>query len=232
MELQSQSWEYPPRWCSSPVHMISRRRRFRSTSSRTGRGASRTTSARLVFAVGAAWINLARHVRLRHRLLRAEACLFLLLLGCLLTLPATFGPLPWARRHLAQLDVARDTLPVWARGLSARCVAQVLHDRTGRARRPGWGVSYTRSVIVGAPRRRWPRLDRAAPATLYRVRWTLGELSAANSMAITGLLLIIMVISSSCSRSCCTRRQPCRDLSCSNRGCRTRATARMARPPS
>jgi len=152
MGLQSQSWEYASEMVLKSVHM-----RLRTTEvpvsflkDREGRlSHHRRAGWRSPFQ--AAWINLRAMFVYGAEFFVLRPGLVMLALGMLIALPLSGGPITIGSIHFALftmlLGVTLSLLGLQSFFLG--CIAQVLHDYSGRARRRWLGFfSYTRTVVV------------------------------------------------------------------------------------
>jgi glycosyltransferase involved in cell wall biosynthesis len=198
MELSSQSWEYASEMVLKSVHMQLRTAEVpvRFLKDKEGR-VSHHKRLGWFSPWQAAWINLRAMFVYGADFFAMKPGLVLLTFGLLLTLPLSFGP----------VDVGPVTLSLYSMlaGLTAAvvglqlvfvgCLAQVLYDETGRAKRR-WlhFFRYTRTVAVAA--------------TLFVLGAVLAgflvvqffdngmkldpDIGATHHLAVTGLLLMTM----------------------------------------
>lgn len=154
MGLESQSWEYASEMVLKSVHM-----RLRTSEvpvcflkDREGR-LSHHKRAGWFSPFHAAWINLRAMFIYGVEFFSFKPGIALLTLGLLLCLPLSFGPITLGPVHLSlywMLLGATLTL-LGLQSFHVGCLAQVLHDYTGTARRR-WlrFFPYTRTVLLGA----------------------------------------------------------------------------------
>jgi hypothetical protein len=154
MGLTSQSWEYASEMVLKSVRMELRTTEVPVTfyKDREGR-LSHHRRAGWFSPFQAAWINLRAIFVYGADFFVFKPGLVLLALGLLLTLPLSFGPFSIGAVHF-QLHWMLLGLTMSIIGLQSfffGCLAQVLTDYTGRARRR-WTMTfrYTRTVVVSA----------------------------------------------------------------------------------
>jgi hypothetical protein len=152
MGLQSQSWEYASEMVLKSVHMQLRTSEVpvHFLSDRDGR-LSHHKRAGWSSPFRAAWINLRATFVYGVEFFSFKPGLALLLLGLLLCLPLSLGPIVLGPVHLSlywMLLGATLTL-LGLQSFHVGCLAQVLHDYTGSARRRWLRIfPYTRTVLL------------------------------------------------------------------------------------
>jgi glycosyltransferase involved in cell wall biosynthesis len=152
MALQSQSWEYASEMVLKSVHMRLRTSEVpvRFLKDRDGR-LSHHKRAGWFSPFHAAWINLRATFVYGVEFFSFKPGLAILLLGLLLCLPLSLGPMTVGPVHLSlywMLFGATLTL-LGLQSFHLGCLAQVLHDYTGSARRRWLGIfPYTRTVLL------------------------------------------------------------------------------------
>jgi glycosyltransferase involved in cell wall biosynthesis len=154
MALQSQSWEYASEMVLKSVHMRLRTAEVpvRFLRDREGR-LSHHRRAGWFSPFQAAWINLRAAFVYGAEFFALKPGLLMLGLGLLLCLPLSLGPFRLGPIHFSLywmlLGVTLTLLGLQSFYLG--CLAQVLHDYTGLARRRWLRLfRYTRTVIVSA----------------------------------------------------------------------------------
>jgi glycosyltransferase involved in cell wall biosynthesis len=152
MALQSQSWEYASEMVLKSVHMGLRTSEVpvRFLKDRSGR-LSHHKRAGWLSPFRAAWINLRATFVYGVEFFAFKPGLAALALGLLLCLPLSLGPLTVGPVHLSLywmlLGVTLTLLGL--QSFQVGCLAQVLHDYSGRARRRWLRVfPYTRTVLL------------------------------------------------------------------------------------
>jgi len=154
MRLQSQSWEYASEMVLKSVHMRLRTAEVpvRFLKDRDGR-LSHHRRAGWFSPFHAAWINLRATFVYGVEFFTFRPGLVVLALGLLLTLPLALGPMTIGPVHFSLYWMLLG-LTLTVLGLQSfyvGCLAKVLHDYTGDARRVWLGAfPYTRSVLVSA----------------------------------------------------------------------------------
>jgi glycosyltransferase involved in cell wall biosynthesis len=154
MRLRSQSWEYASEMVLKSVHMQLRTAEVPVTflKDREGR-LSHHKRAGWLSPFQAAWINLRATFVYGAEFFTFRPGLVMLALGLLLTLPLAHGPLRVGPIHFSLYWMLLG-LTLTVLGLQSfyvGCLAQVLHDYTGRARQRWLRVfPYTRSVLLSA----------------------------------------------------------------------------------
>ncbi|HEX6507624.1 MAG TPA: glycosyltransferase family 2 protein [Chloroflexota bacterium] len=152
--LQSQSWEYASEMVLKSVHA-----RLRTTEvpvsflkNQYGR-LSHHARTGWFSPFYAAWINLRAMFVYGVEFFALKPGLIILALGLLLSLPLSLGPISIGRVHFSLLWMLLG-MTLTLLGLQSfylGCIAQVLHDYTGAARRRWLGIfSYTRTVTLAA----------------------------------------------------------------------------------
>jgi glycosyltransferase involved in cell wall biosynthesis len=154
MGLQSQSWEYASEMVLKSVHM-----RLRTAEvpvcflkDREGR-LSHHKRAGWFSPFHAAWINMRATFVYGAEFFTFRPGIALLALGLLLTVPLALGPLAIGPVHfsLYWMLLGLTLTVVGLQSFYAGCLAQVLHDYTGAARRRWLRVfPYTRTVLASA----------------------------------------------------------------------------------
>ncbi len=152
MNLQSQSWEYASEMVLKSVKMSLSTTEVPVAflKDREGRLSHHKREGWLSPFI-AAWINLRAMFIYGSDYFLVKTGAVLTVIGCLLTLPLTFGNIVIGSLHLSLnsqfLGVA--VLAVGCQTLFLGCVAQVLFDYTGR-HRARWGrvFPYTRTVLI------------------------------------------------------------------------------------
>jgi glycosyltransferase involved in cell wall biosynthesis len=154
MGLQSQSWEYASEMVLKSVHMRLRTAEVpvRFLKDREGRlSHHRRAGWRSPFH--AAWINVRATFVYGAEFFTFRPGLAILALGLLLTLPLARGPVAIGRVHfsLYWMLLGLTLTVVGLQSFYVGCLAQVLHDYTGLARRRWLRVfPYTRTVLLSA----------------------------------------------------------------------------------
>jgi glycosyltransferase involved in cell wall biosynthesis len=154
MDISSQSWEYASEMVLKSVHMQLRTSEVpvRFLKDREGRLSHHKRSGwRSPFR--AAWINLRAMFVYGADFFALKPGLIMLCLGLLLTVPTAFGPVTIGSITFSlywMLFGAMLTI-LGLQSVFVGCIAQVLYDCTGRARRR-WGRTfrYTRTVGLAA----------------------------------------------------------------------------------
>jgi glycosyltransferase involved in cell wall biosynthesis len=154
MDIASQSWEYASEMVLKSVHMGLRTTEVpvRFLKDREGRLSHHKRSGRWS-PFRAAWINLRAMFVYGADFFALKPGLVLLSLGLFLTLPLSMGPITIGRITFSlywMLLGAMLTI-LGLQSVFAGCIAQVLYDHTGRARRR-WerAFRYTRTVVLAA----------------------------------------------------------------------------------
>jgi hypothetical protein len=195
MGLQSQSWEYASEMVLKSVHMRLRTTEVpvRFLKDRDGR-VSHHKRLGWFSPFQAAWINLRAMFVYGAEFFLYGPGILLTALGLAITLPLSFGPLTIGGLHLALysmlLGVTLTLLGLQSFFLG--CIAQVLHDYTGRARRRWLHVfPYTRTVVLAGA----AFVLGIAPLISLFVRFVRNGLTLTADtsayLAVTGLLLVI-----------------------------------------
>jgi len=152
MALQSQSWEYASEMVLKSVHMGLRTTEVpvRFLKDRGGR-LSHHKRAGWLSPFQAAWVNLRAMLVYGVEFFAFKPGLAALLVGLLLCLSLALGPITVGPVHLSlywMLLGATLTL-LGLQSFQVGCLAQVLHDYTGTARRQWLRVfPYTRTVLL------------------------------------------------------------------------------------
>jgi glycosyltransferase involved in cell wall biosynthesis len=154
MKLQSQSWEYASEMVLKSVHMKLRTAEVPVTflKDREGR-VSHHKRLGWSSPIQAAWINLKAMFVYGADFFLLKPGLLLVLLGLVITIPVTFGPITLGPLVLSLYWMLFGvTLTVLGlQSFYLGCIVQVLHDYTGRATRRWLSVfRYTRAVLVSA----------------------------------------------------------------------------------
>ncbi|MBO0729454.1 MAG: glycosyltransferase family 2 protein [Acidimicrobiaceae bacterium] len=204
MGLVSTSWEYASEMVLKSVRMGLRTTEVPVTfyKDRDGR-VSHHKRAGWLSPFHAAWINLRAMFIYRAEFFVFKPGIFLLALGLLITLPLTFGSRSIGPVHF-ELHWMLLGLTLSILGLESfffGCLAQVLTDYSGRARRKWTQVfSYTRAVLMSAA----GFLAGLGLCIPLAVRYASNNLrlppatSIKDNLAITGLLFMIAAFSSFC----------------------------------
>ncbi|ADB53872.1 glycosyltransferase family 2 protein [Conexibacter woesei] len=152
MDLHSQSWEYASEMVLKSVHMQLRTAEVpvRFLKDRDGRLSHHKRSG-WFSPWQAAWINLRAMFVYGSDFFLFKPGILLMLIGALLTLPASFGEFAVGPVTLSLnwqfLGVA--TLAVGAQAFFLGCIAQVLFDYTGRYKKRWERIfPYSRSVLI------------------------------------------------------------------------------------
>jgi glycosyltransferase involved in cell wall biosynthesis len=152
MKLQSQSWEYASEMVLKSVHMRLRTAEVPVSflKDREGR-VSHHKRLGWFSPFQAAWINLKAMFIYGADFFLLKPGLLLMLLGLLITVPLTFGPITLGPLVLSLYWMLFGvTLTVLGlQSFFLGCIVQVLHDYTGRATRRWLSVfRYTRTMLV------------------------------------------------------------------------------------
>ena len=152
MGLQSQSWEYASEMVLKSVHMRLRTTEVpvRFLKDREGR-LSHHKRAGWLSPFHAAWINMRATFVYGAEFFTFRPGLAILAVGLLLTLPLAAGPVSVGRVHfsLYWMLLGLTLTVVGMQSFYVGCLAQVLHDYTGVARRRWRRVfPYTRTVVL------------------------------------------------------------------------------------
>ncbi len=196
MGLQSPSWEYASEMVLKSVHM-----RLRTTEvpvaflkDREGR-VSHHKRLGWLSPYQAAWINLRAMFVYGAEFFVYRPGIVLFALGLLITLPLSLGPITLGALHLSLYSMLLGmTLSlVGLQSFFLGCLAQVLHDYTGRARRRWLRVfPYSRTVLLCAV----AFVGGVVMDTLLVAQWTSNglklQVDQAVYSAVTGLMLIMM----------------------------------------
>jgi glycosyltransferase involved in cell wall biosynthesis len=154
MGLQSQSWEYASEMVLKSVHMRLRTAEVpvRFLKDREGR-MSHHKRAGWWSPFQAAWINLRAMFVYGADFFAFRPGLVLLALGLLLTLPLSLGPITIGPVHfsLYWMLLGMTLTLLGLQSFYMGCLAQVLHDYSGAARRRWLRIfPYTRTVLTSA----------------------------------------------------------------------------------
>ncbi len=154
MGLQSQSWEYASEMVLKAVHMRLRTAEVpvRFLKDREGR-LSHHKRAGWSSPFQAAWINMRAMFVYGAEFFTFRPGLAILAAGLLLTLPLAGGPIAVGRVHfsLYWMLLGLTLTVVGLQSFYVGCLAQVMHDYTGAARRRWQHVfPYTRTVFLSA----------------------------------------------------------------------------------
>ncbi len=154
MKLQSQSWEYASEMVLKSVHMNLRTAEVPVTFLRDREGRiSHHKRLGWFSPFQAAWINLKAMFIYGADFFLLKPGLLLMLLGLVITVPVTFGPITLGPLVLSLYWMLFGvTLTVLGlQSFYLGCIVQVLHDYTGRATRRWLSVfRYTRAMLVSA----------------------------------------------------------------------------------
>jgi glycosyltransferase involved in cell wall biosynthesis len=196
MGLQSQSWEYASEMVLKSVHMRLRTAEVpvRFLKDREGR-LSHHRRAGWLSPFHAAWINLRAMFVYGAEFFTLRPGLALLAAGLLLTLPLSGGPIALGRVHLSLywMLLGLTLAVVGLQSFYAGCLAQVLHDYTGAARRR-WqrAFPYTRTVLLsGVAFAAGMGLAGALLADYLRSDLALSRTDRVPYLGVLGLLLVI-----------------------------------------
>jgi glycosyltransferase involved in cell wall biosynthesis len=196
MDLESQSWEYASEMVLKSVHMHLRTAEVpvRFLKDRDGR-LSHHKRAGWISPFQAAWINLRAMFIYGSDFFVFKPGLALIAIGLLFTLPLSFGPIvigPVTFSLFWMLFGLAATL-VGLQSFFFGCVAQVLHDYTGEARKRWLSVfRYTRTVAICAGLFALGFvLDGLLVVKYLSSGLRLTEPSTLAYLAVTGLLLMI-----------------------------------------
>ena len=196
MGLQSASWEYASEMVLKSVHM-----RLRTTEvpvaflkDREGR-VSHHKRLGWLSPYQAAWINLRAMFIYGAEFFVYRPGIVMLVLGLVVTLPLSLGPIALGALHLSlyTMLLGMTLTLVGLQSFFFGCLAQVLHDYTGDARRRWLRLfPYSRSVLLCAV----ASLVGAVLVALLVAEWVSHDLTLRIDRtlysAVTGLLLIIM----------------------------------------
>ena len=154
MGLQSQSWEYASEMVLKSVHMQLRTAEVpvRFLKDREGR-LSHHRRAGWWSPFQAAWINLRAMFVYGADFFAFRPGLVLLAIGLVLTLPLSFGPITVGPVHfsLYWMLLGMTLTILGLQSFYMGCLAQVLHDYSGAARRRWLRIfPYTRTVLASA----------------------------------------------------------------------------------
>jgi glycosyltransferase involved in cell wall biosynthesis len=198
MELESQSWEYASEMVLKSVHMRLRTAEVpvRFLKDREGR-LSHHKRAGWFSPFSAAWINLRAMFIYGADFFVFKPGLVMLVIGLLFVIPLSFGPVTIGpvTFSLYSMLFGMTITVLGLQSLYFGCVAQVLHDYTGDARRRWLDLfRYTRTIGISAGL----FVAGAVLAGLLVVDYVgsglrLGEASAPFTyLAVTGLLLMVV----------------------------------------
>ena len=197
MEIRSQSWEYASEMVLKSVHMGLRTAEVPVTflKDREGR-LSHHKRAGWFSPFQAAWINLRAMFVYGADFFAFKPGLALLILGLLLSLPLSLGPvtLGSVTFSLFTMLIGGALTIVGLQAFFLGCLAQMFYDYSGRARRRWLQVfSYTRTVIGSGVGFALGAALVAPLATEYvQSGLTLPrEIGTRNHLAVTGILLMI-----------------------------------------
>ena len=197
MDISSQSWEYASEMVLKSVHMHLRTTEVPVTflKDRDGRLSHHKRSG-WFSPFQAAWINLRAMFVYGADFFALKPGLALLTLGLLLTVPLGFGPVTIGSITLSLYWMLLGSM-LTILGLQSvflGCIAQVLYDRTGRARRR-WGhvFRYTRTVVLaGVGFIAGAALSLPLVVEYVRNDWSLpGGIGLEGHLAVLGLLAMI-----------------------------------------
>ncbi|MBO0728334.1 MAG: glycosyltransferase family 2 protein [Acidimicrobiaceae bacterium] len=198
MGLQSQSWEYASEMVLKSVHMrlSTAEVPVRFLKDREGR-LSHHKRAGWFSPFQAAWINIRAMFVYGAEFFTFRPGLAILALGLLLTLPLAIGPVAVGPVHfsLHWMLLGLTLTVVGLQSFYVGCLAQVLHDYTGAARRRWLRIfPYTRTVAISLG----AGLAGLIMALVLAVEYveTGLALSPASRVAYVGVLGLVLVISS------------------------------------
>jgi glycosyltransferase involved in cell wall biosynthesis len=197
MDISSQSWEYASEMVLKSVHMGLRTTEVpvRFLKDREGRLSHHRRSG-WWSPFQAAWVNLRAMFVYGADFFALKPGLLLLGLGLLLTLPLALGPVTIGSITFSlywMLFGAMLTI-LGVQSVFLGCIAQVLYDRTGRARRH-WGRTfrYTRTVVLaGVTFLAGVALDIPLIVEYMANDWSLpGGIGTEGHLAVLGLVAMI-----------------------------------------
>ncbi|MBO0760267.1 MAG: glycosyltransferase family 2 protein [Candidatus Dormibacteraeota bacterium] len=198
MGLQSQSWEYASEMVLKSVHMrlATAEVPVRFLKDQEGR-LSHHKRAGWFSPFQAAWINMRAMFVYGAEFFTLRPGLALLAVGLLLTVPLALGPVQVGPVHfsLHWMLLGLTLVVVGLQSFYVGCLAQVLHDYTGAARRRWLRVfSYTRTVAVSA----LAFIVGLSMTVLLVVEYVRGglTLSLASPIPYLGVLGLVLLISS------------------------------------
>jgi glycosyltransferase involved in cell wall biosynthesis len=197
MDLRSQSWEYASEMVLKSVHMGLRTEEvpIRFLKDREGRLSHHKRSG-WFSPWQAAWINLRAMFVYGADFFLFKPGLLVLVLGLLLTLPLSFGTLTLGpitfSLHWMWLGVSLSILGLQC--VFMGILTQVLFDYSGEATRRWFSrFPYTRTVGIAAGLfAGGVTLTGLLAASYVRHNYRLPDVSPANHLGVTGLLLMIM----------------------------------------
>jgi len=198
MGLQSQSWEYASEMVLKSVHMRLRTAEVpvRFLKDREGR-LSHHKRAGWLSPFQAAWINVRAMFVYGAEFFTFRPGLVIFALGLLLTLPLAVGPVTVGPVHfsLHWMLLGLTLTVVGLQSFYVGCLAQVLHDYTGMARKR-WlrAFPYTRTVVISGA----AFLGGFTMALILVVEYVQSglALSAASRIAYVGVLGLVLLIGS------------------------------------
>jgi glycosyltransferase involved in cell wall biosynthesis len=197
LQLESQSWEYASEMVLKSVHLKLRTAEVpvRFLKDREGRLSHHKRSG-WFSPWAAAWINLRAMFVYGADFFVFKPGLALLAVGLLLTLPLTFGPIKVGpvTFSLYWMLAGMTASIVGLQGVYLGCIARILYDFTGDARRVLLPLfSYTRTVL-GSVSLLLAGVGMTLPLVVSYVRHGLAlpaDWSPTSYMAVTGLFCII-----------------------------------------
>jgi glycosyltransferase involved in cell wall biosynthesis len=196
MGLQSQSWEYASEMVLKSVHMRLRTAEVpvRFLKDREGRMSHHKRTG-WWSPFQAAWINLRAMFVYGADFFALRPGLALLAIGLLLTLPLSFGPIQVGPVHfsLYWMLLGMTLTLLGLQSFYMGCLAQVLHDYSGAARRRWLRIfPYTRTVLASAAAFGLGLALTVALAVDYvRSGLSLGATDRIPYLGVLGLLLLV-----------------------------------------
>jgi len=196
MGLQSQSWEYASEMVLKSVHMRLRTAEVpvRFLKDRNGR-VSHHKRAGWQSPFQAAWINLRAMFVYGSEFFALRPGLAILAVGLALTISLSFGPFTIGPVHfsLYWMLLGMTLTLLGLQSFYMGCLAQVLHDYSGRARRRWLRIfPYTRTVVASAAAFGLGLVLAAALAVDYvRSGLTLSRLDRVPYLGVLGLMLLV-----------------------------------------
>jgi len=198
MGLQSQSWEYASEMVLKSVHMRLRTAEVpvRFLKDRDGR-LSHHKRAGWLSPFRAAWINVRAMFVYGAEFFTFRPGLVIFALGLLLTLPLAVGPVTVGPVHfsLHWMLLGLTLTVVGLQSFYVGCLAQVLHDYTGMARKR-WlrAFPYTRTVVISGA----AFLGGFTMALILVVEYVQSglRLPASSRIAYVGVLGLVLLIGS------------------------------------
>jgi glycosyltransferase involved in cell wall biosynthesis len=197
MGLQSTSWEYASEMVLKSVHM-----RLRTTEvpvtflkDREGR-VSHHKRRGWLSPYQAAWINLRAMFVYGAEFFVYRPGIIMLALGLLITLPLSLGPITIGSLHLSlyTMLLGMTLAMVGLQSFYFGCLAQVLHDYTGQARRRWLRVfPYSRTAVLCAV----AFLGGIALGALLVAQWVSNGLALRADRTVYGAVLGLMLIMTS-----------------------------------